>query len=159
MALATPKVVLTRIGVMPLGSRWRKRIDRSGSPAAIGGLHEILFSQAEEFGADEAGIAGPAGEADDGHHDVEISAEEGDEGDQQEEGGDGLEDFDEPHAEKVDRAGEITHESADDDADDDGDAGGDQSDARAIRQAWMHAAEDVAAVGFGADEVLAAGGH
>ena len=130
-----------------------------GQAAGHRRLDVVLLAQAQEFRPHEARVAGPAGEADDHHHEVEAAPEEGDEGEQQEQCRHRLEDLDQAHAGEVHRAGEPSHQSAHHDADEHRDAGGDEPDSERDARGVDHPREDVRAVLVGAEPVGAVVWH
>ena len=71
--------------------------------------------------------------------------------DQEEQLGNGLEDFDQAHAQQVKRAGIVPHQSADEDADDHGDGRRKKPDRQGDPRGMQKIAQDVGAVGVRAE--------
>ena len=122
-----------------------------------GGLGVLEISDQQRVAADDAGVAPPAGEADDDDEKVVDCAEDRDERDEQEDVGDREEGVDDAHHDRVHDARRRSPRPCRRGADDDRDEAGEEAERQRVLAAEQDAAQFVEARAVGAEPVVRRG--
>ena len=99
-----PSVIATSTGAIALGRMWRQMMRKRAGPDRLRPRDELALLQRQELGADQAGHAHPAGEADHRHDRPDRGPQERQHGQEQEEAREDQHQVDEPHDHRVDRS-------------------------------------------------------